>query len=231
MNKCLAALPGRNARQGQKNQSLRKRNTAGKNMKTKNFFAILMICSALAIAVVVANQKARAQNASPQPRDKTGGMMANATGAKTNQEWYSVFVTNIPPGYRDWKVVSVAHEAGALNDIRAVLGNDIAIKAYREGTLPFPEGAIVGRIAWSYEASEENNKTFGREQSFVAGSPTDFYLQFMVKDSKKYAATGGWGYSSFDKNGKPADVAAMQSCYPCHQLIKSRDFVFTRYAP
>ena len=201
-------------------------------MKTKSFLAIFMIASALTIVVVVANQKARAQNASPRPTDKTGGMMGNATGAKTNnREWYSVFVTEIPPGYRDWKVVSVAHEAGDLNDIRVVLGNDIAVKAYREGKLPFPEGAIVGRIAWSYVASEENNKTFGRDQSFVAGSPTDFYLQFMVKDSKKYAATGGWGYSSFDKDRKPADVASMQSCYPCHQLIKSRDFIFTRYTP
>ena len=109
------------------------------------------------------------------------------------QEAAPIFVKEIPPGYRDWKVVSVAHEAGELNDIRAVLGNDIAIKAYREGKLPFPEGAIVGRIAWAYVPSEENNKTFGREQSFVAGSPTDAYLQFMVKDSKKYAATGGWG--------------------------------------
>jgi len=201
-------------------------------MKTKNFLAILMFASALTSAVVVANQKARAQNTSPRPTDKTGAMVANPAGAKTNdQQWYSIFVTNIPPGYRDWKVVSVAHEAGDLNDIRAVLGNDIAIKAYREGKLPFPEGAIVGRIAWSYLSSEENNKTFGRDQSFVAGSPTDFYLQFMVKDSKKYAATGGWGYSSFGKDGKPTDEASMQTCYPCHQAIKSRDFVFARYAP
>jgi Cytochrome P460 len=142
-----------------------------------------------------------------------------------------IFVKEIPPGYRDWKVVSVAHEAGDLNDIRAVLGNDIAIKAYREGKLPFPEGAIVGRIAWSHVPSEENNKTFGRDQSFVAGSPTDAYLQFMVKDSKKYAATGGWGYSSFGKDGKPTDEASMKSCFPCHQAIKSRDYVFARYSP
>src|SRR4029453_7068370 len=149
----------------------------------------------------------------------------------TAQEAAPIFVKKIPPGYRDWKVVSVAHEAGELNDIRAVLGNDIAIKAYRESKLPFPEGAIVGRIAWSYVSSAENNKAFGRDQSFVAGSPTDFYLQFMVKDSKKYAATGGWGYSSFYKDGKPTDEASMQNCYPCHQAIKSRDFVFARYAP
>jgi hypothetical protein len=147
------------------------------------------------------------------------------------QETAPLFVKKIPPGYRDWKVVTVAHEAGSLNDIRAVLGNDIAIKAYREGKLPFPEGAIVGRIAWSYLPSDENNKTFGSEQSFVAGSPTAAYLQFMVKDSKKYAATGGWGYSSFDKNGKPTDDAGMKSCFPCHQAIKDRDFVFARYTP
>src|SRR6476659_9434776 len=149
----------------------------------------------------------------------------------TAQEATPIFVKKIPPGYRDWKVVSVAHEAGELNDIRAVLGNDIAIKAYRDGKFPFPEGAIVGRIAWSYVPSAENNKSFGREQSFVAGSPTNAYLQFMVKDSKKYAATGGWGYSSFNKDGKPTDEAAMKQCFPCHQAIKDRDFIFTRYAP
>ncbi|HEU5258900.1 MAG TPA: cytochrome P460 family protein, partial [Vicinamibacterales bacterium] len=54
-----------------------------------------------------------------------------------------VIVTTIPQGYRDWKFVSAAHEAGALNDIRVVIGNDKALKAYREGK-PFPEGAIVG---------------------------------------------------------------------------------------
>ena len=149
---------------------------------------------------------------------------------RADQPAAPLFVTKIPSGYRDWKVVSVAHEAGDLNDIRAVLGNDIAIKAYREAKLPFPEGAIVGRIAWSYVSSEENNKAFGREQSFVAGAPTDFYLQFMVKDSKKYAATGGWGYSSFDRDGKPTDEALMKNCFPCHQAIKDRDFVFTKYA-
>ncbi len=158
------------------------------------------------------------------------GFTGPASG-QTGSEVAAVFVKTIPPGYRDWKVVSVAHEAGTLNDIRAVLGNDIAIKAYREGKLSFPEGAIVGRIAWSYVASEENNKTFGRDQSFVAGSPTDAYLQFMVKDSKKYAATGGWGYSSFDMDKKPTDEAAMKTCFPCHQAVKARDFVFTRYAP
>src|SRR5262247_4088410 len=114
-----------------------------------------------------------------------------------NEQAGPVFGGKLPPGYRDWKLISVAREEGTLDDIRAILGNDVAIQAYRDGTRPFPEGTIIGRIAWSYDASEENNKTFGRHQSFVAGAPKNG-VQFMVKDSTNYAATGGWGYSQFD---------------------------------
>jgi len=139
-----------------------------------------------------------------------------------------IFGIKIPPGYRDWRVISVAHEAGNNNDLRAVLGNDAAIKAYREGKLPFPDGAIIARLAWSYVPSAENNKVFGRDQSFVAGPPIN--VQFMVKDSKKYAATGGWGFAQF-KDGKPAEEALHKTCFPCHEPGKARDFVFTYYAP
>jgi hypothetical protein len=143
-----------------------------------------------------------------------------------------IFGIKIPPGYRDWRLVSVAHEEGDLNDIRAILGNDTAIKAYREGKLPFPDGTIIARIAWSYVPSEENNKVFGRPQSFVPGPAPDWYLQFMVKDSKKYAATGGWGFAQFNKDGKPtADETKLKTCFPCHEPVKARDFVFTRYTP
>jgi hypothetical protein len=141
-----------------------------------------------------------------------------------------VFGIKIPPGYRDWKLISVAHEAGDLNDLRAVLGNDVAVKAYRGGKLPFPDGTIIARLAWSYDPSEENNKVFGQPQSFVAGLPKEG-VQFMVKDSKKYAATAGWGFAQF-KNGKPdADEATLKKCFPCHEPAKASDFVFTRYAP
>ena len=139
-----------------------------------------------------------------------------------------VFGNKIPAGYRDWRLISVAHEAGDLNDIRAILGNDVAIKAYREEKLPFPDGTMIARLAWSYVPSEENNKVFGREQSFIAGSPTN--VQFMVKDSRKYAATGGWGFAQFT-DGKPANEAVPKACFSCHEPAKARDFVFTHYAP
>jgi Cytochrome P460 len=79
-----------------------------------------------------------------------------ASGA--DDEAAPIFGIKIPPGYRDWKLISVAHEEGNLNDLRAVLGNEVAIKAYREGKLPFPDGTIIARLAWSYVPSEENNK-------------------------------------------------------------------------
>jgi hypothetical protein len=51
----------------------------------------------------------------------------------------------------------------------------------------------------------------------------------MVKDSKKYASTGGWGFAQFN-DGQPADVV-QNTCFSCHAPVKARDFVFTRYAP
>ena len=139
-----------------------------------------------------------------------------------------IFGIKIPSGYRDWAVVSVAHEEGNNNDLRAVLGNDVAIKAYREGKLPFPDGTIIARLAWGYVSSEQNNKVFGRTQSFVAGPPIN--IQFMVKDSIRYAATGGWGFAQF-KDGKPAGETVLKTCFPCHQPFKAGDLVFTHYSP
>ena len=138
------------------------------------------------------------------------------------------FVTEIPHGYRDWRWISSAHEEGNLNSLGAVLGNDVAINAYREGKLPFPDGAIIAALHYRHAPSEENNKVFGQAQSFVPGPPTN--IQFMVKDSTKYAATGGWGFAHF-QDGKPGDAAFMKSCFPCHQKAKVSDLVFTRYAP
>lgn len=150
------------------------------------------------------------------------------SATRADEQAAPIFGVKLPPGYRDWKLISVAHEAGNLNDFRAVLGNDVAIKAYREGKLPFPDGTIIARLAWTYVPSEENNKVFGREQSFVAGPATN--VQFMVKDSKKYGSTGGWGFAQF-KDGKPDEKADLNTCFPCHVPIKARDYVFTQYAP
>jgi hypothetical protein len=154
-------------------------------------------------------------------------LIASAPG-HADGEPAPIFVTEIPHGYRDWQWISSAHEAGNLNSLGAVLGNDIAIKAYREGKLPFPDGTIIAALHYRNVPSEENNKVFGQAQSFVPGSSTN--IQFMVKDSTKYAATGGWGFGHF-QDGKPGDAAFMKSCFPCHEKVKATDLVFTHYAP
>jgi hypothetical protein len=156
------------------------------------------------------------------------GHVSHADGDTFDSAPAPVFGIRLPPGYRDWGVISVAHEGGHYSDLRVVLGNGIAIKAYRTGKLPFPDGTMIARLAWSYAPSAENNKVFGRAQSFVAGVPIN--VQLSVKNSKTWAATGGWGFAQF-KNSHPADAAVIKTCAPCHAPAKANDFVFTRYAP
>src|SRR5262245_29968070 len=155
-----------------------------------------------------------------------------------------IYGVTLPSGYRDWKMISVAQVGVPVNDLRVKLGNDVAIQAYRERKRPFPDGTIIARLAYQQVASEANNKVFraAAEQrglpaeqiekllaaSSVAGPPTN--VQFMVKDSKKYAATGGWGFAQFT-NGKPDGEALHKTCFSCHAPAKDRDFVFTEFAP
>jgi hypothetical protein len=145
-----------------------------------------------------------------------------------------IYGVKIPAGYRDWKVIAVASllVPGKLDQLRAQFGNDIAIKAYKEGTLPFPDGSIIVAKHWTRVSSELNNKVlngpFPGAQSFVIGSPVN--IQIMVKDSKKYAESGGWGFADF-KDGKAGDKALHETCFPCHAPAKDHDYVFTHYAP
>jgi hypothetical protein len=150
-----------------------------------------------------------------------------SASARSTADTSSIFITKSPDGYRDWKLISVAREEANLNSFAAVLGNDVAVKAYRDGELPFPDGAIIAALHYRFVPSEENNKAFGQTQSFVAGDSTN--VQFMVKDSKNYASTGGWGFGHFNHDGTPAGETLLNSCAPCHAKA-SRDSVFTRYS-
>jgi Cytochrome P460 len=106
-------------------------------------------------------------------------------------------------------------------------GNDIAIEAYPAGKLPFPDGAIIAAQHWNEAASDENNKVLANG---FPGAGSAVNVQFMVKDSKKYAATGGWGFADFT-NGQPGSEALHKTCFACHEPAKDRDYVFTRRAP
>jgi len=153
---------------------------------------------------------------------------------QSNADASPIYGVKIPAGYRDWKIIAVDQllVPGKTDQLRAQLGNETAIKAFKEGTLPFPDGSIIAAIHWTRVPSEFNDKVLGGPfhgaQSFVVGSPVN--VQFMVKDSKKYAATGGWGFADF-KDGKPGDQALHETCFSCHIPAKDRDYVFTHYAP
>lgn len=130
---------------------------------------------------------------------------------------------NLPDGYKDWPVISVSHRDDN-NTLRAILGNDIAIKAARAGkTKPWPNGSILGKLVW---------KDTNHEKWQKAIIPGDFvHAEFMIKDSAKYASTGGWGFARWKGlNQKPygKDASFVQECYGCHIPVKDNDYVFTR---
>ena len=155
------------------------------------------------------------------------------TMRRANENATPIYGVTIPPGYRDWRMIAVAQlKTDKVDQLRIQLGNDIAIKALREGVLPFPDGAVIVALHWNRVPSEDNDKVlagaFPGAQSFVVGSRVN--IQVMVKDSKKYAATGGWGFGDF-KDGKSGSEDLHKTCFPCHEPAKYHDFVFTRYAP
>jgi hypothetical protein len=134
-----------------------------------------------------------------------------------------IYGVTIPDGYRQWELIAPALEAKPLDELRAVVGNKSAVDAYQKGSLPFPDGTILVKLAWKQMQSPEF------ATATIPGDATT--VQVMVKDSKRYAATGGWGFGRFI-DGKPVDEAQHQTCFACHEArVKNRDYVFTKFAP
>jgi hypothetical protein len=162
-----------------------------------------------------------------------------AAAAISAQDKYSLKVPNGLAfsefkGYEDWRVISISH-AGLL---AVILGNPAMIDAYRAGvpgnSKPFPDGAKMAKIHWNPKQAETEPG-----QPMVPGSLHD--VDFMVKDSKRFADSGGWGYAEFEydaasdafKPGTAADQPPQQNdakCgFACHTIVKNQDYVFTAY--
>jgi len=160
-------------------------------------------------------------------------------GALSAQDKYSVKVPNGLAfsefrGYEGWQLVSIS-EDGPL--IAAILANPAMVDAYRAGVpgngKPFPDGAKMAKIHWSPKKSD----TF--PVATVPGALHD--VDFMVKDSKRFTDSGGWGYAAFDYDagsdaftpGTTADNPPQGNdakCgFACHTIVKTRDYVFTEY--
>jgi Cytochrome P460 len=137
-------------------------------------------------------------------------------------------------GYETWQVISVSNGKA----LAVILGNPLMIAAYKAGIpvngKPFPDGARMAKIHW---IPKRNPATPG--QPLVPDTLHD--VDFMVKDSKKFADSGGWGYAEFEydvasdkfRPGTMADMPPQANdakCgFTCHTSVQQRDYVFTEY--
>lgn len=152
-----------------------------------------------------------------------GGAAAIAEDGGAPETASPIYGVTIPDGYRQWQLVAPSLEGEPLNELRSVVGNRTAIDAYRAGALPFPDGTVLVKLAWKHVRSPEF------EPALVPGAATT--VQVMIKDSRRYPTTGGWGFGRF-VDGRPADEAQHQTCFACHDaLAKAQDYVFTKLAP
>ena len=140
-------------------------------------------------------------------------------------------------GYESWETISVSHNGPSL---AVILGNPAMINAYKAGIpgngKPFPDGAKMAKIHWE---AKKNDAQPG--QPLQPGTQRD--VDFMVKDSKKFADSGGWGYAVFlydaatgtfvpgGLDAKPPQGNDAKCGAACHTIAKAKDFVFTEYAP
>lgn len=130
-----------------------------------------------------------------------------------------------PEGFVRWPVIASSYRADN-GTLRVILGNKIAMVAVDEGnTLKWPDGTILVKIVW---------KSVLHEKWKSASVPGEFvHSEFMIKDSKKYPETGGWGFARWiglDQHPYGNDASFVKECFACHQPVKDRDYVFTRPA-
>ncbi len=131
----------------------------------------------------------------------------------------------IPKDYKNWQMIAVSHRTDNQT-LRVILGNPIAVKAAKNGnTKPWPDGAILAKIVWK----DTDHPLW--QAATVPGAL--IHAEFMMKDSKKFATTEGWGFSRWSgMEQKPygKDAAFAFECLNCHQPAKANDYVFTRSA-
>jgi hypothetical protein len=165
-----------------------------------------------------------------------------ATGAAISaQDKYTLKVPNGLAfsefrGYEGWQTISVSHNGGHL---AVILGNPAMIDAYKAGIpgngKPFPDGAKMAKVHWNPKKNEA-----APGQPLQPSTQSD--VDFMVKDSKRFADSGGWGYAVFEYDAasdtftpgtlaaKPPQANDAKCGFGCHTIVKDRDYVFTEYA-
>src|SRR5665213_1336489 len=138
-------------------------------------------------------------------------------------------------GYEGWSVIAISENGGK---IAVIMGNPVMMDAFKEGVpgngKPFPDGARMAKVHWT----PKKQQSYPR-QPMIPGTQHD--VDFMVKDSKKFADSGGWGYAEFEydaasdvfrpgnSNDEPPQANDAKCGYACHTIVQTRDYVFTEY--
>ena len=167
-------------------------------------------------------------------------VFASGLAISAGQDKYTVKVPNGLgfsdfKGYESWQVISVSHNGEKL---AAILGNPVMIDAYKAGIpgngKPFPDGAKMAKVHW---IARKNEAAPG--QPTVPGPQHD--TDFMLKDSKRFSDSGGWGYAAFEYDpasdtfrpgnltDSPPQANDAKCGSACHTIAQKRDYVFTEY--
>ena len=187
---------------------------------TVKSFSILATCAALTVCICTVAYAA--DTAAPNATDKYAVKVPGGLA-------FSEF-----KGFETWETISVSSNDKA---IAVILGNPAMIAAFKAGIpangKPVPDGAKMAKIHWA----PKKNQFF--PTATVPGTQQN--VDLMVKDSKRFADSGGWGYAVFDYNattdtftpgtmeGHPPQGNDAKCGFACHTIVKSRDFVFTEY--
>jgi mono/diheme cytochrome c family protein len=170
----------------------------------------------------------------------TAAAPSQAQAAVSAQDKYTLKIPNGLAfsefrGYESWPVISLSHNGDKL---AAILGNPAMIDAYKAGIpgngKPFPDGAKMAKVHW-------NLKVNVGEPGGPTVPDTEHDVDLMVKDSKRFRDSGGWGYGVFeydsasdkfrlgDLKDKPPQANDAKCGFACHTAVKTKDYVFTDY--
>jgi Cytochrome P460 len=137
-------------------------------------------------------------------------------------------------GYEDWPVVAVSQPHEPEEKLIVIVANPAMIDAYRAGVpgngKPFPDGSRVAKITWNPKKSAEAPFSVDVPDTLAA-------VGFIVKDSRRFPDTGGWGYAQFDHDpasGTFTPNTSLQgndaACgFACHSIVAAKDYIFTAY--
>jgi hypothetical protein len=134
-------------------------------------------------------------------------------------------------GYDTWETVAVSATG---TSVKAILANPVMIKAFKKGIpgngQPFPEGSKIVKIEWLKQKNPVS--------PYIVEIPQILRtVNFIEKDSKRFADTNGWAYASFSydatsdtfKPAAPLSSTGHKCGYACHTIVAKNDYIFTAY--